>query len=147
MADNEKEQILTVSIVTPDGVVYQHHARMLVVKALDGDLGIMANHEPIIAPVKISEVRVYRLDENHLDTVAVNGGFLEVSDNHASIVADSAERARDIDLRRAQKAKARAEKKIETAKTQHDSDEMLRAQVALRRAVNRISVSNHQSNN
>lgn len=146
MADNEKKQVLTVSIVTPDGVVYQHHARMLVVKALSGDLGIMANHEPIIAPVKISEVRVYRLDENHLDSIAVNGGFLEVSDNHASIVADSAERARDIDLRRAQKAKARAEKNIEAAKTKNDTDETLRAQVALRRALNRISVSSHQSN-
>ncbi|GAF40538.1 F0F1 ATP synthase subunit epsilon [Agrilactobacillus composti DSM 18527 = JCM 14202] len=145
MADNDQSQVLTVNIVTPDGVVYSHHAHLLVVKAIDGDLGIMANHEAIIAPLKISEVRVHRVDENHMDSIAVNGGFLEVSNNQASITADSAERAKDIDLRRAQRAKARAEEKIKTAQSHNDSDEMLRAQVALRRAVNRISVSGHQS--
>lgn len=145
MAEDNQSQPLTVNIVTPDGVVYQHHARMLVVKTLNGDLGILANHEPIIAPLKISEVRVYRTDENHMDLVAVNGGFLEVSDNQASIVADSAERAENIDLRRAQRAKTRAEKNIETAKGKNDADEIRRAQVALRRAINRISVSGHQT--
>ncbi|WP_416353048.1 F0F1 ATP synthase subunit epsilon [Agrilactobacillus fermenti] len=140
----EQDQVLRVNIVTPNGLVYSHRARMLVVKAIDGDLGIMANHEPIIAPLKISEVRVHRMDENHLDAIAVNGGFLEVSHNQASITADSAERARDIDLRRAQRAKQRAEGAIQTAKMKHDVDQVRRAEIALNRALNRISVSSHK---
>ena len=140
MAD-EQQDVLTVNIVTPDGVVYDHRARLVVVRAVDGDLGIMANHEPIVAPLQIGEVRVQRLDEpDHENRIAVNGGFMEVADNVASIVADSAERARDIDLSRAEAARERAEHKIETAKQTQNQDDLARAQVALRRAINRINV-------
>ena len=142
LADNA---VFTVNIITPDGIVYQHHATMLVVRAIDGDLGILANHEPIVAPLQICEARIRRQDRpNHEDAVAVNGGFLEVHDNVASVVADSAERARDIDLRRAELARERAEHELESAKTQHDTDSVRRAQVALRRAINRIEVSKHR---
>lgn len=138
----ESVKMFTVNIVTPDGVVYDHHATLLVACAVDGDLGIMANHEPIIAPLTIGEVRVKRTDNpDHQDAIAVNGGFLEVNDNVASIVADSAERARDIDVSRAEHARERAQQEIKAAEAQHDIDEVNRAQVALNRAINRINVS------
>lgn len=138
-------KMLTVNIVTPDGVVYDHHATLVVACAIDGDLGIMADHEPIIAPLKIGEVRVKRADSpDHEDTIAVNRGFLEVNNNIASIVADSAERSRDIDLTRAQRARERAQQKIKAAEAKHDIDEMNRARVALNRAINRIHVSQHR---
>ncbi|QEA54108.1 F0F1 ATP synthase subunit epsilon [Loigolactobacillus coryniformis] len=141
MAD---KPVLTVNIVTPDGIVYDHHATMVIVKALDGQLGIMPNHEPIIAPLQIDEVRVKRVDNpGHEDAIAVNGGFMEMSNNVASIVADSAERERDIDVSRAQLAEQRAEELIKTAKAKHDADELARAQIKLRRAVNRINVAKH----
>ena len=132
---------ITVKIVTPDGVVYDHHAHLLIVNAIDGELGIMRGHEPIIAPLKIAEVRVQRVDgSGHENHIAVNGGFMEFSNNVASIVADSAERERNIDLSRAQRAKERAEKAIAEANAKHDVDAVRRAQVALQRAVNRIYV-------
>lgn len=132
---------ITVKIVTPDGVVYDHHAHLLIVNAIDGELGIMRGHEPIIAPLKIAEVRVQRVDgSDHENHIAVNGGFMEFSNNVASIVADSAERERNIDLSRAQCAKERAEKAIAEANAKHDVDSVRRAQVALQRAVNRIYV-------
>lgn len=141
MAD---KPVLTVNIVTPDGIVYDHHATMVIVKALDGQVGIMPNHEPIIAPLQIDEVRVKRVDNpGHEDAIAVNGGFMEMSNNVASIVADSAERERDIDVSRAQLAEQRAEELIKTAKAKHDADELARAQIKLRRAVNRINVAKH----
>ena len=100
----ETSNVLRVNIVTPDGLVYDHHAKMLVVHSVAGELGIMANHEPIVTPLEIGEVDVQRVDSSdHNDSIAVNGGFMEVSDNVASIVADSAERERDIDLSRAMK--------------------------------------------
>ena len=117
---------------------------MLIVRALDGDLGIMADHEPIIAPLQIAEVRVRRIDKpGHEDAIAVNGGFMEMRNNIAAIVADSAERERDIDLSRAEAARQRAESDIKQAQAKHDADELKRANVALRRAVNRINVKHH----
>ena len=120
----ETSNVLRVNIVTPDGLVYDHHAKMLVVHSVAGELGIMANHEPIVTPLEIGEVDVQRVD----------------SDNVASIVADSAERERDIDLSRAQAARDRAKKRIAQAKDENNQDDLRRAQVALRRAINRINV-------
>ncbi|MCI1985395.1 MAG: F0F1 ATP synthase subunit epsilon [Lactobacillus sp.] len=137
----ELSNVVTVNIVTPNGLVYDHHADLVVVKTIAGELGIMANHEPVVAPLVIGEVRVRRTDNpGHEDVIAVNGGFMEMSNNTASIVADSAERERDIDLTRAQAARDRAQRRIEEAKTKSDPDELQRAQVALRRAINRINV-------
>ncbi|MGX7200125.1 F0F1 ATP synthase subunit epsilon [Enterococcus nangangensis] len=135
---------LTVNVVTPDGLVYEHHARLVVARTIDGELGILPKHAPIIAPLEIDEVRVKRTEsDTHVDWVAVNGGILEVRDNIVSIIADSAERERDIDVSRAERARMRAEKLIEKAKEEHNVDELKRATVALHRAINRINVSKH----
>lgn len=136
MADNS---VITVSIVTPDGKVYDHSADMLVVSTKAGQLGIMANHLPVIATLAVDETRVKYDDKE--DSIAVNGGFLEFSNNIATIVADSAECSDDIDVARAESARKRAEQRIAEAQQAHDKDSLLRAQVALRRAVNRINTA------
>ncbi|EOH90697.1 F0F1 ATP synthase subunit epsilon [Enterococcus asini] len=139
-----EERFLTVNVVTPDGLVYDHHARIVVAKTISGEIGIMPRHAPIIAPLVIDEVRVKRLDsDTHVDWIAVNGGIMEVRDDVVSIIADSAERERDIDVSRAERAKIRAEKMIEAAQAQDDVDQLRRATVALHRAINRINVSKH----
>ena len=135
------DQYLTVNVVTPDGLVYDHHAAIVVARTISGELGILPKHAPIIVPLTIDEVRIKRTDS---DThVAVNGGIMEVRDNVVSIVADSAERERDIDVSRAERAKQRAERQIEEAKEKEDTNELKRATVALHRAINRIKVSKH----
>ncbi|WP_265459049.1 F0F1 ATP synthase subunit epsilon [Enterococcus sp. HY326] len=140
MSDN----FLTVNVVTPNGIVYDHHAVIVVARTTEGELGILPNHVPIIAPLAIDEVRVKRTDsDSHVDWIAVNGGILEFRDNVLSIVADSAERERDIDVSRAERARQRAEKLIEEAKAHENIDELRRATVALHRAINRINVSKH----
>lgn len=52
----ETSNVLRVNIVTPDGLVYDHHAKMLVVHSVAGELGIMANHEPIVTPLEIGKL-------------------------------------------------------------------------------------------
>ena len=95
----------------------------------------------LIAPLEVDELKVRRVDdENHVDWIAVNGGIIEVKDDLITIVADSAERERDIDVSRAERAKQRAERDLEEATKSDRVDEVQRAQVALRRALNRISV-------
>lgn len=132
---------MTVQIVTPDGLKYDHHAKFILVKTPDGEMGILANHENLMAPLEVHEMKIRRIDDDrHVDWVAVNGGIIEIKNNVVTIVADSAERERDIDVSRAERAKLRAEKEIEEAKEQHHIDEVQRAQVALRRALNRINV-------
>ncbi|EKF8798888.1 F0F1 ATP synthase subunit epsilon [Enterococcus faecalis] len=135
---------LTVNVVTSNGLVYDHHAKIVVAKTTDGEIGILPKHAPIIVPLAIDEVRIKRTDsDTHVDWVAVNGGIMEVRDNVVSIIADSAERERDIDVPRAERAKQRAERLIEEAKAKDDRDQLRRATVALHRAINRINVSKH----
>lgn len=135
---------LEVHVITPQGIVYEHHATMVVARTPDGDLGVLPRHAPIIAPLTIDEVRVNRIDsKEHIDWIAVNGGVFEVRDNVVTIIADSAERERDIDVPRAERAKRRAEELIAKAKEESDVDELRRATVALHRAINRIKVSKH----
>ncbi|MGM0125051.1 ATP synthase epsilon chain [Enterococcus sp. AZ194] len=138
------DNYLTVNVVTPNGLVYDHHAVIVVAKTLDGEVGILPRHAPIIVPLAIDEVRIKRVDsDTHVDWVAVNGGVMEVRENVVSIIADSAERERDIDVPRAERAKQRAEQMIKEAKQNEDIDELSRATVALHRAINRIKVSKH----
>ena len=121
---------LTVQIVTPDGLVYDHHASFVSVRTLDGEMGILPRHENMIAVLAVDEVKVKRVDdENHVNWIAVNGGVIEVANGVVTIVADSAERA-----------KLRAEREIEEAHDKHLIDQERRAKIALQRAINRINV-------
>ena len=140
---------MTVQVVTPDGLKYDHHASFIHAVTKDGQIGILPGHINLIAPLEVEELKVRRVDdESHVDWIAVNGGIIEVKDDFITIVADSAERDRDIDVSRAERAKQRAERVLEEA-TKHvleeatksdRNDDVQRAQVALRRALNRINV-------
>ncbi len=124
-------------------LVYDHHASFVSVRTLDGEMGILPRHENMIAVLAVDEVKVKRVDdENHVNWIAVNGGVIEVANGVVTIVADSAERARDIDVSRAERAKLRAEREIEEAHDKHLIDQERRAKIALQRAINRINVGN-----
>ncbi|GKT03992.1 F0F1 ATP synthase subunit epsilon [Furfurilactobacillus sp. WILCCON 0119] len=140
------EPQLTVTIVTPDGTCYENdQATMFVAKTTNGEIGILPNHVPLIAALEIDEIRV-KHDSSDEDEIAVNGGFVEFSDNVATIVADSAEQQSDIDITRAESARTRAQNAIQHAQQVHDTAELRRAEVALRRAINRINVGSHNRN-
>ena len=132
---------MTVQIVTPDGLVYDHHAAFVSVKTIDGELGILPRHINTIAVLEVDQVKVRRVDDDkHIDWVAVNGGIIEIADNVITMVADSAERERDIDISRAERDKLRAEQEIEEEDDKHLIDQERRAKIALQRAINRINV-------
>lgn len=132
---------MAVQVVTPDGIVYDHHAKFISVKTPDGEMGILPHHINLIAPLVIHEMKIRRTDdEKHVDWIAINGGIIEIKNNMVTIVADSAERDRNIDISRAERAKLRAEKEIAEAKTSHDIHDVERAEVALLRALNRLKV-------
>ncbi|MCD5447521.1 F0F1 ATP synthase subunit epsilon [Lactobacillus delbrueckii subsp. lactis] len=138
----EAEKLFKINIVTPNGLIYSHRGSSVSMRAIDGDRQILYNHLPILTPLTIGEVRVQRgADADHkVDHIAVSGGIIEFANNVATIIADNAEHARNIDLSRAEAAKQRAEALIKEAKEKHDEQLLERAQIALRRAVNRIHV-------
>lgn len=135
---------MTVQIVTPDGLKYDHRATFVLVKTVEGEMGIYSGHEELIAVLEIGEMKVRRVDdENHVDWIAVNGGIIEVNKDVITVVSDSAERARDIDISRAERAKLRAERELEEAQNAHNIDMEMRAAIALQRAINRLRVGKH----
>lgn len=129
---------LSVSVVTPDGQVLEDDYEMISCRAESGDLGILPGHIPLVAPLKIDVVRLKRNNEEEI--VAVNGGFLEVRPDQVTILAKSAEKAVNIDVHRAEQAKERAAKLLES---KEDSVDKARAELALRRAMNRINITQH----
>jgi len=126
---------LNVSVVTPDGPVLEEDYDMVVCETEDGELGVLPGHIPLVAPLIISAIRLKR--GNNTDRLAVNGGFLEVQPQNITILAQSAEKPVDIDVGRAQKAKERAERRLQS---KQDNIDFHRAEMALKRAMNRIDI-------
>lgn len=124
-----------VEIVTPERKVYEETASMVSVKGVEGELGILANHIPLVTPLRIAPVTIKR--DGIVDIIAVNGGFIEVRKGKVVILAESAEMAKDIDVRRAEAAKKRAEQRLAAKREEVD---FRRAELALQRAMNRINV-------
>ncbi|MFC5451434.1 F0F1 ATP synthase subunit epsilon [Paenibacillus aestuarii] len=124
-------------IVTPERKVYAEPANMIIAKGVEGELGILPNHIPLVTPLKISSITVKKQGSKD-EIIAVNGGFMEVRKDKVVILAESAELPEQIDVDRAKAAKERAEKRL--AEKQASVD-FKRAEAALQRALNRISVS------
>ncbi len=126
---------LKVNIVTPDGPVYESEVEMVSTKAQSGELGILPGHIPMVAPLQIGAVRLK--NGGNTELVAVSGGFIEVRPEQVTILAQTAERSESIDPERARESKSRAESRLQT---QRDDVDFRRAELALKRAMNRINV-------
>lgn len=126
-----------VEIVTPERKVYEETANMVSVTGVEGELGILPNHIPLVTPLRIAPVTIKR-DGGKVDVVAVNGGFIEVRKDKVVILAESAEMATDIDVDRAEAAKQRAQQRLAA---RQDEIDFRRAERALQRAMNRLEIT------
>lgn len=130
---------MRLEIVTADRVIYSEDVDALVAPGIDGQLGILPNHAPLLTALQPGEIRVVKDGE---DThMAVGGGFLEVMTNTVTILADTAERAEEIDIERAEEAVRRAQERIETGGADLD---MQRAVASIRRSQARILAARHR---
>ncbi|MBS7525808.1 F0F1 ATP synthase subunit epsilon [Fusibacter paucivorans] len=122
-------------VVTPDEKFFEGETDMAILRTTEGDIGILFDHEPLVAPLKIGSIRI-RQDESAFRWATCSSGFLTVSDEKVTVITDAAEWVDEIDLDRAERAKERAEKRIrEGANKEVD---VLRAKASLERATNRI---------
>lgn len=125
-------------IVTPDRLVFDGMAESLIVRTVDGDVCILANHINYLAPLGIGEARVVA-EGAKSRSAAVNGGMLSVVDNDVNVIATTFEWADEIDVARAEHAKEQAEQRLKDLK---DQDKQFRiAEAKLKRAIARIQAT------
>jgi F-type H+-transporting ATPase subunit epsilon len=129
---------IKLEVVTPDRSVVDDEARMVVAPGTYGEFGVLPGHTSFLTTVKTGMIR-YTETGGSERIVFVNGGFAEVLPHKVTILAESAERRRDIDVERARAAMKRAEERLREASKREDID-FRRAQAALQRAVARIRI-------
>ncbi len=125
-------------IVTPDHAAYSGEVNGVSVRGIEGELGILPGHIPFITPLQVAPVRIKI--GNKYTSIAVSGGFVEVRKDKVVILAESAELEMDIDVERAIAAKERAERRIVAVKTNQADIDFQRAELSLKKAMNRIEV-------
>jgi F-type H+-transporting ATPase subunit epsilon len=127
------------SIVTPERVFYDGEVRSLTVPGTEGYLGVLSHHAPLITALKPGKLE-FRDDQDQMHVLAVSGGFLEVSHNIATVLADAVEDASEIDISRAQRALELCKQRMMSAGHGETSIDLPSARAALDRASNRIKV-------
>jgi len=136
MSNIQNSKKLHLRIVTPTKSVFEGDVDMVILHGLDGQLGVMPNHEPVTTILGLGAMRVY--DNEIITYFAVFGGFAEINQKGVTILADVAEHPDEINKERAAAAKERAERRI--SERQADLDQA-RVKVALRKALVRLELS------
>lgn len=127
---------LIVEIVTPERIVYTNEVEMVVVPTVDGEIGILPMHAPLVGALRAGEVRIKFGDTT--EWFAVSGGYIQVHEDKVILLADDAVAASQIDVERAQQALARAKQRL--AEIGPDGDGADALERDLRWAEVRISV-------
>ena len=131
------EKQLLLEVVTPDRLVLSTEADVVVCPGVEGQFGVLPGHIPFLSALEIGEM--YYRKGGQIEYLAVSGGFAEVTGEKVTIVAESAEKGREIDLDRAKRAQERAEKRL--AETKGAEIDWARAESALRRSLVRAKVA------
>lgn len=129
-------QMFDLEIVTPDRLFFSEPVEMVIVRGLEGDLAVLKGRTPITTPLKIGKVRIFQ--DGKEKVAAVVNGYVSVLGNKTTIVTEAAEWPEEIDVNRAEQAKRRAE---ELMKKNGVDIDLVRAELALKRALNRLDVS------
>lgn len=128
-------------IVTPDHLAYSGEVDGLTVYGIEGALGILPGHIPFITPLQVAPISIKK--GNEYSSIAVSGGFVEVRQDKVVVLAESAELEKEIDVERAVAAKERAERRLDAVKRNQADIDFQRAELSLKRAMNRIEVYSH----
>ena len=127
---------LNFEILTAERTLYSEEVDIVIAWGVEGQLAILPNHAALLTILQPGEL-VIRKDGEEFP-MAVSGGFLEVRDNKVIVLADTAERAEEIDIARAEEAKRRAEELLTTRPPDMD---LAAAEAALRRAMSRLKAA------
>ena len=126
---------IKLDIVTAERLVYSEEVEAVIAPGVEGQLGVLPHHTPLMTMLKPGELLVRKDGEEF--SLVITGGFLEVRPNRVIVLADAAERVEEIDLARAEEARRRAQERLKERIPEVDA---ARAQAALLRALARLEV-------
>lgn len=135
---------IKLEIVTPGKAVVSENARIVMAPGTLGEFGVLSGHTPFLTSLKVGTVK-YVEEGGKERYVFVSGGFAEALPDKVTILAESAERRRDIDLDRATAAMKRAEERLATFRAKKEEVDFIRARAALERALARLSLGKTRS--
>ena len=125
-------------IVTPQRQLLRENVAEVQLPGANGYLGVLPGHAPLITELGIGELSYHDLSGKESAQMAILSGFAEVLPDRVTVLAETAELAQEIDVARAEAARARAERRLASGDTNIDWD---RASVSLQRALIRIQVA------
>ena len=128
---------LHLEIVTPERLAYSDDVDMVMVPGVEGELGILPHHAPLITTLGLGELRIKKGGTE--ESFAIVGGFLQVRPDKVVVMAETADLASDIDLERAQTARREAERVLDTAA--NEPADLASARASLQQALLRIRVA------
>jgi F-type H+-transporting ATPase subunit epsilon len=131
------EKNFKLEIVTPKKIIYSGDVQSFTAPGVVGSFQVLYNHAPLLSAIGVGEVKLRDAQGNEM-RYATSGGFVDVVKNSVTMLAETAERADEIDVSRAQAARERAMKRIAERRADLDYD---RARVALMRATNRLKIA------
>jgi len=126
---------IRLDIVTAERAVYSEDVDTVIAPGIEGQLGILLHHTPLMTMIEPGELRVRKGGEEF--SMVISGGFLEVRPDRVIVLADAAERAEEVDLSRAEEAKRRAQEYLGRPTPEVD---IARAEAALHRSLVRLKV-------
>ena len=141
---SDEARTLHVEVVTPDGSAYDDVVVMAVVPGVEGELGLLARHQPLVSLLADGETRL-QLSDDTWEHFATGLGYVQVLFDKVLIVVDHAEQAGAIDVARAEAARERAAERLALRDDPGDRAEVdfYKAEQSLKRAVNRLKVAAH----
>jgi F-type H+-transporting ATPase subunit epsilon len=130
---------IRLEVVTPEKIVVSEEAQIVMAPGVLGEFGVLIGHTPFLTALKNGAVR-FNDSKGDEHSIFVSGGFAEVLPGQVTILAESAERRRDIDVERARAALERAQKRLAEMRAKEEID-FTRAQAALQRAILRLRIA------
>ncbi len=131
------EKSFKLEIVTPQKAVFNGEVTSFSAPGITGGFQVLYNHAPLLSAITTGKSK-FQDTQGKVTNVATSGGFVEVKANHVVMLAETAELSGDIDIARAQEAKARAQKRLQEKNAEIDFE---RARAALARAINRLRIA------
>jgi F-type H+-transporting ATPase subunit epsilon len=128
-----------VSLVTPDGAVFEGEAEMLIVPGAGGEIGVLARHAPLVAMLQAGEIRIR--SGGAWQSFAAGPGYFKVQRDRAIVLVDDAVRAEDIDVEQARREVEEARALVERAEGGDEEIDRWHAEQRLRHAENKIAVA------
>lgn len=130
------DKVFNLQIISPTRIFFDGDATMVEMKTSEGEIGVLAGHIPLTAILTPGVVKIHQ--EEGLKEAALHDGFVEIRKDRVTVLAESCEWPDEIDVERAEEAKERAENRIKSGRKDVD---MLRAELALKKALTRIDLA------